>query len=529
MFVSWCILVMPFFAFAEITSTTQKTLSANEMNAQAEEAYARENDTVIGSNLGLDFYSRIDDASDKLAQNITKRRLSEKWTFWKLGCKSDWISREKIYQKYLDDMKAWDTGVLTLLAQKNNVILTTESELTLRECLVEKYDAIVVAAHQDQNAFETVGNIWLYMDGDTDNSDYDLVTDISVINEVIFKKKYPYTGTKNANARAIADMISGKPIAPLFPKIVSPNTQGWWTAWNTTTPVVPNPGSSTPAWPLPWADVCSVSNWPNTSPVNGIFGDDFFDDIGSSLAGNTADRGFVFQTSGRPSSSAWSSTSRFGNSESKDFYHTTPCDGIFCITFDMKMGSQNLLSGWSTPSIESLLEEHSKMMEPISWGSLGQTKMTSNTFEPLYMNGKIKIVGGGVYLVNSPQVSKQLEKEATQSVLDAKFDLDFKCAMNEAWLQWDAASVNGFIWKWYVRNTAATLGTVNYTEQTLWPVEVDNLAGCYDIRMGNGSSEAYNWLSTDLNEIQGFTRSMLDIVEQILEVDQKKLDHLKSS
>lgn len=69
---------MPFFAFAEITSTTQKTLSANEMNAQAEEAYARENDTVIGSNLGLDFYSRIDDASDKLAQNITKRRLSEK-------------------------------------------------------------------------------------------------------------------------------------------------------------------------------------------------------------------------------------------------------------------------------------------------------------------------------------------------------------------------------------------------------------------------------------------------------------------
>jgi len=98
----------------------------------------------------------------------------------------------------------------------------------------------------------------------------------------------------------------------------------------------------------------------------------------------------------------------------------------------MKMGSQNLLSGWSTPSIESLLEEHSKMMEPISWGSLGQTKMTSNTFEPLYMNGKIKIVGGGVYLVNSPQLSKQIEKEATQSVLDAKFDLDFKCAMNEA-------------------------------------------------------------------------------------------------
>ena len=65
---------MPFFAFAEITSTTTKIADAKTVNDE----YARENDTVIGSNLGMDFYSRIDDASNKLAQSIVKRRLNEK-------------------------------------------------------------------------------------------------------------------------------------------------------------------------------------------------------------------------------------------------------------------------------------------------------------------------------------------------------------------------------------------------------------------------------------------------------------------
>jgi hypothetical protein len=39
-------------------------------------SYAEE-EGIIGSNLGLDFYSRIDDAGDSLAQGIVMRRISE--------------------------------------------------------------------------------------------------------------------------------------------------------------------------------------------------------------------------------------------------------------------------------------------------------------------------------------------------------------------------------------------------------------------------------------------------------------------
>lgn len=41
------------------------------------------------------------------------------------------------------------------------------------------------------------------------NSDYDIVSDITKINAIIFKEKYDYKGTKNASARAISNMLAG--------------------------------------------------------------------------------------------------------------------------------------------------------------------------------------------------------------------------------------------------------------------------------------------------------------------------------
>lgn len=40
--------------------------------------YGADEGGIIGQNLGLDFYSRIDDAGDKVAQAIVSRRLTEK-------------------------------------------------------------------------------------------------------------------------------------------------------------------------------------------------------------------------------------------------------------------------------------------------------------------------------------------------------------------------------------------------------------------------------------------------------------------
>lgn len=54
------------------------------------------------------------------------------------------------------------------------------------------------------------------MDGDTKNSDYDIVADIQKINTIIFKEEVKYTGTQNKSVDLLKRLTDGTPIAPLF-------------------------------------------------------------------------------------------------------------------------------------------------------------------------------------------------------------------------------------------------------------------------------------------------------------------------
>lgn len=506
----FCILVMPFSSYAEWES-------------------------IIGSNLGMDFYSRIDDAGESLAQGITVRRLNEKGTYGAFGCNASWLANERIDQKSLEKLKEWNTTILVQLASKKKVQLSTVSESTLRQCLVEKYNNLQDDAYKDQRTLESVGNTGLYSDGDVQNSDYDILHDISRINGVLFKSKYEYKGTKNASAKALSDMLAGKPIAPLFggaaAAIANPTNSA---ANNTTSPTGTNSGAtnSGATTPLPWAWVCQDTSVASGSVnIGDLFGEDFFENIDASLEGNVDDTGFVFDTStGRKwTYSAATSAARFGTSQSKDFFHTLPCQWIFCITLNMKGGSQNLLGGGAIPSIESLLEKHIKMMMPISWSDLSQQKMTNNTYQLPFLNIKFKekIAGARVFMHETPQPKKIVEKEATQTVLDAKFEADMRCAMNEAWLAWDLDLANGSIGAGFNQNRGQTSDNALLAKKPLWPIEMESLKGCYDIRLKDGQKELSKWMSTDLNEIQAFTRAMLNIILEILETD-RKLDNLPS-
>jgi hypothetical protein len=46
-------------------------------------------------------------------------------------------------------------------------------------------------------AISVVGNAGIYADGDKDNSDYDLLSDIERINTILFSNPEKYTGVKN--------------------------------------------------------------------------------------------------------------------------------------------------------------------------------------------------------------------------------------------------------------------------------------------------------------------------------------------
>ncbi len=487
----------------------------------------------VGTNMGLDFYSRIDDLGDSLAQGIVSRRLTEKGNYGSLGCGATWMNSSKIDQKLLDELVVGNYTLLLRIAWAKKVSLTTTTLASLSQCLVEKYSIIQKSARNDQNTLEMVGNIWLYMDGDTANSDYDIVSDITRINTIIFKEKYDYVGTKNASAGAIASMLAGQAIAPLFPKIggmsgaaLGSISNGWTSRSGSTTPSDPPVGV-----PLPWAGICQVGDiGSSSSGTDTLFGDGFFDDLGSSLAGERSGNGLI------TTHEIWAnntgtglSTSNFWASGGPDFFHSVPCTGIFCITIDMKWGSQNALGGFANTSIESLLEKHSNMMDPISWSDLSQQEMPKNSYQLPFLSVKFKdkIAGGRIFMTEAPQQSKRLAIDDTKEKKDAIFDAAFRCAMNEAGVQWDAILSNGFIGAGYVPRRNASITNIIKTTIPVWPQEMDNLAGCYNIRINQWKKQAYQWLSTDLNEIQGFTDAMMNIILQILDTD-KKLDTLPS-
>ena len=55
------------------------------------------------------------------------------------------------------------------------------------------------------------------MDGDTTNSDYDIVADIDKIDTIIFSQDIRYNGVKNTGAKSFRDLLDGKKAPPLFP------------------------------------------------------------------------------------------------------------------------------------------------------------------------------------------------------------------------------------------------------------------------------------------------------------------------
>ncbi len=490
---------------------------------------------TVGSNLGLDFYSRIDDAWDALAQGILTRRLTEKRTYGALGCGVSWLSSEPIDQITLEELRVGNYGRLGIVIAQKKVDINTDQLSRLSQCLVEQYNALDQAAHEDQNTIETVGNVGLYMDGDIANSDYDILTDITRINSIIFREKYPYTGAKNATTKSLASLLRWDPIAPLFAPVVSstplsqnlPLSQSGSTLSGGSLVTTSLSGTSWSTGSLPWATVCSASSASGGSDTR-LFDDGFFSDIGSTIGGGSVSGWVGYIPAGSLASSISSGSTlenAFGLSEKADFAHSKACEGILCITIDMVAGSQAGLGGFSNTSIESLLEQHSKMMDPISWSDLSAQKMTNNSYQLPFLNIKIKnkIAGARVYTTESPQIKKQFKTEDTQAARDAVFDRAFRCAMNEAWLPGDPILANGSIWAWLLGPTNTTQVASRTTP--LGPTEMDNLAGCYQISLGMGQKEAYQSLSSDLNEIQAFTQAMMRIILDILDTD-RKLDTL---
>lgn len=287
--------------------------------------------------------------------------------------------------------------------------------------------------------------------------------------------------------------------------------------------------------PLPWQETCTPSGYQSIA-VKNLVTEDFLRDLNSTLRGNKNS-----QNSGQDYSENIARTQSHSgaqngqnnenqSNEKSDFFNKLPCNGIFCITIGTNIQSKNLLVGGSNNAIETILDQHIKKTEKISWSDLSAQKMTNNSFQLPFLNIKFKkkVAGGGVFVHNTPQITKKLEEENTPAKQEAEFEKLYRCALLSAGLGSEEFKNSGVTGGGFLPRNGAT--TENLEKATISlnaqdEAQLNPNIDCQSAIPAQMRNRHYAGFSTHINEISAFTNAMLDIINQILDTE-TKLDNV---
>lgn len=461
--------------------------------------------STVWESLELGFYSRIHENIDSTIDTLRKKELSKFPTFAGFGssCRGTipWLDIEPMDEMLLRDITDGYFGWLSDVMNKNKILIPSDSDAytNLALCLAETYRELGESAAKDEVALSSMWLLWLYSDGDTSNSDYDIVADVEKIGTILFAEKLDYIGKVNTSKQSFSDMAAWAPIAP-----IGGGSDGGWGASpggqdgdSVTTPVSPQ---AIGIW-----DICSVESTP--SSVDNIMDDTFLSELSAVMAWGTPPLGGAAYAGELPVS-----TLEIGSDG--DFFHTPPCTDSFCIKIQMIPGQYWLMWGNSF-SIESLLDKHIGIMEPIANSNLAAQEFSMNSYEQLFKNLKLKnLVGTLIYIDTRPQQQKTYKKEYTQEEMDKEFDEMQRCAYISAWLPSDIHRANILGWAWYQKDFLTDADTISDTVKSLSVLDPEEsvLANCMSIGLGQARMEYYQSFSTDLTELETFTASLVSLI-----------------
>jgi hypothetical protein len=166
-------------------------------------------------------------------------------------------------------------------------------------------------------------------------------------------------------------------------------------------------------------------------------------------------------------------------------------------------------------------------MQPIAGSNLSGQKMTRNSFKFPFLNIilKDKVAGGKIYIEDSPQRTKRYEKEYTQEEQDKEFDALRRCAYVSAGLPSDPTRANitgGVGYQIWTTTNADSIDRTNKDLSISNPEDVA-LKDCMPIALGQSRAVYYNSVATDLTELEVFTSSLVNMLENAL-TEHKALD-----
>lgn len=190
------------------------------------------------------------------------------------------------------------------------------------------------------------------------------------------------------------------------------------------------------------------------------------------------------------------------------------------------MKNHNLLAGGNSYAIETILDKHLEKTEKISWSDLSAQKMTNNSFQLPFLNIKFKdkVAGAGVFIHNTPQVTKRLSDENTPEKIQAEFDAMNRCAMMSAGLNTDENKNSSILGVGFLPNSAVHSENIINTIAPLNPQDNHQITqnnNCMQEMENQIRQKNFSGFSTQINEISAFTAAMLDVINQILDTERK--------
>ncbi len=356
----------------------------------------------IGESVWLDLYKTIDQGSFKLKETLFEKELN--WSakeindllaFSNYWCgifkKTKCFDENKDFTKseldsILNEWNVWIISVhLTGGVLEEEISTDTLNNLSevIKIWIWEKKSEIEKYSDKAQK----IWTLWLYSDWSTENSDYDLMTDLEKIHKIIFTEDIPYNWVEtNFTSNSLSDFLNSDSDSDNKQNLL----QNSDSVWNNLSSLKETKNELSGNTPLPFTpnqtkqSLASCKTWVTLSNLDS----NFYNDINNQLlywnnknsvswnSWNTwKKQANSLQTSDSPSASNWPVALQWWD---RSLFDTFPCNWFFCIKIDFTMYNQKILGWWKSNSIEKILDKNLEIANKFAAISLIQSVMTQN-------------------------------------------------------------------------------------------------------------------------------------------------------
>jgi len=364
-------------------------------------SFSLNTEAFLWQDLWLNLYESIDEWFQELEQKQYEYELSGQGKSIKEKInqilKNEWIWEcieweissddvEKISQWYISflikNMKVWENCKSQEWEINNNTLINLITAISNLKSESEN------KAKEKTKKIHTISRIWIYSDGNIDNSPFDLIKDLQDIDQIIFSSKINYEWEELLSDDELINCITWKEkcfdngtsisdIGIEEPKILKDLKEKIKNDWNNGDSEENEQTEEELENNYLCVDDINNNSWLDSEALNNIINE--ISNWNSSNQNSSSEK--IPETPRANSQHSEEEKDDFSIGSYGKINDPWPCYDFFCITIEFITYQHKLLIWWESISIEYLLNRSNKHLRKFASTSLIPAKMSTNNFE----------------------------------------------------------------------------------------------------------------------------------------------------